>query len=119
MEHKQNDEGVWTMYFDGSISKEGDGASIWIISPNRDYKVYYFKLTFECKNNVAKYGALLLGLNALKELKAKIIDVYGGLELVINKVNGSYQTKNPRMTESIEMKFGICLVIFSVNIEWW
>ena len=65
------------MYFDGSISKEGAGSSIWIISPNRDSKVYSFKLTFECKNNVANYGALLLGLNALKELKINIIDVYG------------------------------------------
>ena len=69
MEQRQNDEGVWTMYFDGSISKEGDGVGIWIISPNRYSKVYYFKLTFECTNNVAEYEALLLGLNALEDLK--------------------------------------------------
>ena len=65
------------MYFDGSISKEGVGAGVWIISLDRDFKVYSFNLTFECKNNVAKYGALLLGLNALKELKENRIDVYG------------------------------------------
>ena len=65
------------MYFDGSISKEGVGAGVWIIFPGRDFKVYSFKLTFQCKNNVAKYGALLLGLNALKELKENRIDVYG------------------------------------------
>ena len=59
------------MYFDGPISKEGACAGIWIISPNREFKVYSFKLNFECKNNLAEYEALLLGLNALKYLGAK------------------------------------------------
>ena len=77
LEHKLRDEGVWSMYFDGSISKEGVGASVWIIFLDRDFKVYSFKLTFECKNNVANYGALLLGLNALKELKENRIYIYG------------------------------------------
>ena len=54
-------------------------------------------MKFECTNNVAEYEALLLGLNALKEIKEKIIDVFGDLEIVVNKVNGSYQTKHPRM----------------------
>ena len=57
------------MYFDGSISEEGDGAGVWIISLDKYFKIYYFKLTFECTNNVVEYEALLLGLNALKELK--------------------------------------------------
>ena len=77
LEQKQRDEAVWSMYFDGLISKEGVGAGVWIISPHREFKVYSFKLTFECKNNVAKYGALLLGLNALKELKENRMYIYG------------------------------------------
>ena len=40
------------MYFDGSITKEGVGAGVWIISSNKDFKVYSFKLTFECTNNL-------------------------------------------------------------------
>ena len=60
MDQKQNDDGLWKMYFYGSIRKAGVGAGIWTISPNRDFKVYYFKLTFECTNNVAEYEALLL-----------------------------------------------------------
>ena len=72
------------MYFYGSISKEGARAGFWIISPERDFKVYYFKLTFECTNNVAEYESLFLGLNALKELKANRIYAYGHSYLVIN-----------------------------------
>ena len=70
-ERKQNEEGPWKMYFDCYTSKEGAGVGIWIISPNREFKVYSFKLNFECKNNLAEYEALLLGLNALKDLGAK------------------------------------------------
>ena len=57
------------MSFDGSITKERAGAGVWIISQDIYFKVYYFKLTFECTNNVAGYEAFLLGLSALKELK--------------------------------------------------
>ena len=90
LKQKQRDEWIWTMYFDGSITKEGVGAGVLIISPNREFKVYSFKLTFECTNNVAEYEAFLVRLNALKELKSNRIDVYGDSKLVINQVNGSY-----------------------------
>jgi ribonuclease HI len=42
---------------------------------------------------------LILGLNILKDLKEKRIVVHGDFELVIKQVNGSYQTKHPRMRE--------------------
>ena len=53
LERKQKEEGLWTMYFDGSVAKVGAGASVYIISPIRDFKAYYYKLTFECTNNVS------------------------------------------------------------------
>ena len=85
------------MFLDGSLRKEGVGAGVQIISPNREFKVFYFKLTFECTNNVAEYESLLLVLNALKYLGAKKVQVLGDPELVINRVNDSYQTKHPRL----------------------
>ena len=57
----------------------------------------FYKLTFECTNNVAEYEALLLGLHALKDMGAKRIKVIGDSELVINQVNDIYQTRHPRM----------------------
>ena len=83
------------MYFDGSISKNGDGAGVYIISPIRDFKALYYKLTFECTNNVAEYKALLLGLNDFKDMGAKRIEVFGDLELVINQVNDSTKQNLP------------------------
>ena len=35
---KQMDKGVWTMYFDGSVSKEASGAGVYIVSPIKDTK---------------------------------------------------------------------------------
>ena len=54
------------MYFDGSINKICVGVGVFIISWIRYFKDLSYKLTLECTNNVAKYEALLLGLNALK-----------------------------------------------------
>ena len=75
MEKKQKEEGLWTMYFDGSVEKFGPSAGVYIISPIRDFKALSYKLTFECTNNVVEYEYLLLGLNALKDLGAKRVHV--------------------------------------------
>ena len=68
LERKQKDEGLWKMYFDGSVARVGTSASVYIISAIRDTKAYSYKLVFECTNNVAEYEALLPGLHALKDL---------------------------------------------------
>jgi hypothetical protein len=92
-----DDNGLWNMDFDGVVSREGVGAGVWIVPPNGASKLCSFKLAFDCTNNVAEYEALILGLNTLKELKAKRIVVHGDSKLVINQVKGIYQTKHPRM----------------------
>ena len=78
------------MYFDVSVAKSGARAGVYIISPSGDFENISYKLTFECTNNVAKYDALLLGLHALKDMGAKMIQVIRDSELIINQVNDSY-----------------------------
>ena len=73
LEKKQKRDGLWTMYFDGSVEKVGAGAGVYIISPIQDFKALSYKLTFECTNNVSEYEALLLALHALKYLGAQRI----------------------------------------------
>jgi hypothetical protein len=85
------------MDFDGVVSKEGVGAGVWIVPPNGTSKIWSFKLAFDCTNNVVEYETLILGLNSLKELKAKRVDVHVDFELVINQVKGIYQTKHLKM----------------------
>ena len=89
------------MYFDGSINKIGVGATVFIIFPIRDFNALSYKFPFECTKNMDEYEALILGLNALKEMGEKIIEVFRDSELVVNQVNDSYQTKHPSMRDYI------------------
>ena len=73
LEKKQNEERLWTMHFDGSISKNGVGDDVYINSPIIYFKSLPYKLNFECTNNVDEYEALFLGLNDLKDMGAKRI----------------------------------------------
>ena len=66
---------------------------MYIISPIRDFKALSYKLTFECTNNVVEYKALLLGLNTLKGMGEKRIEVFGDSKLVVKQVNDSFQKK--------------------------
>jgi ribonuclease HI len=44
---------------------------------------------------MVEYEALILGSKVLKELDAKRIVVHGDSQLIINKIKGIYQAKNP------------------------
>ena len=101
---QEEEEGVWTMDFDGAVGNDGVGIGIWVHSPfsipNKvpsSVRVCSYKLAFECSNNEAKYEALNVGLKILIKLNAKRISVYGDSELVIKQVRGEYQAKHPRM----------------------
>jgi ribonuclease HI len=82
---------MWNMNFDGSSSKEGARAGVWIIPPRTCSQLFSYKFSCEWTNNIAEYEALILGLNTLKELGAKRTVVHGDSELVINQVKGIYQ----------------------------
>ena len=73
----------WSLYFDGSVRKEGAGARIWMTSPTDESKFYSYKLNFDCTNNMAEYKYLILGLDFLKKMKAQYIYVFGDSKLVI------------------------------------
>jgi ribonuclease HI len=88
---------MWNMSFDGAVSGEGVGASVWINPPKVGTKLCSYKLTFDCTNNMVEYEALILGLRGLKELGAKSIVVHGYSELIINQVKGIYQSKHPKL----------------------
>ena len=42
----------WTLYFDGSKSKEGSGASFLLIDPQGNKKCIACRLEFNCTNNM-------------------------------------------------------------------
>jgi len=101
---QEEEEGLWTMDFDGAVGNDGVGIGIWVRSPfsvpNKvpiSVRVFSDKLAFECSNNEVEYEALIAGLKILRKLNEKRISVYGDSELVIKQVRGEYQAKHPRM----------------------
>ena len=87
---------LWSMYFDGSCTRNNTGAGVWIRNTvNNHTECISCKLNFLCSNNIAEYESLLLGLHLLKNLGARRINVYGDSELIIRQVNGEYNTNHP------------------------
>ena len=48
-------------------------------------------------NNVAEYTALIEGLEAVKKLKPRHLEVFSDSELVIKQMKGEYQVRNPNL----------------------
>jgi ribonuclease HI len=82
----------WTLYFDGSVMKNGAGAGLLFISPLGEHMRYAVRLHFPASNNMAEYEALLFGLRIAIETGIKHLDVRGDSQLVIDQVmkNASY-----------------------------
>jgi ribonuclease HI len=98
--YQQTDEEcipVWTMFFDGASTKDSAGAGVVLISPSKEAMHLSFKLDFKTNNNIAEYEALLLGLNFSKEMGIKGLKVFGDAEIIIQKVNTTFQEKHVRL----------------------
>ena len=85
------------MYFDEDYSKSRNGADIVIISPSDKVYNFAFRLEFEESNNVAKYEALLLGLETAKDMGIKMLNIKGDSDLVFLQIKNQYQCKNDRL----------------------
>ena len=84
-QHLEEDEdGLWTMDFNGVVGSDGAGIGVWIRSrfsaqdkvPSK-VRVCSYKLAFDCSNNEVEYEALIAGLKILRKLKEMKIAVYG------------------------------------------
>ena len=74
------------MFFDGACSKEAIGADVVLIYPTQECIHLSFKLAFQVTNNIAEYKALMLSLNATKEMGIKGLKVFGDAGLIIQQV---------------------------------
>ncbi|GKV14629.1 hypothetical protein SLEP1_g25472 [Rubroshorea leprosula] len=77
----------WTLYVDGASSSKGSGAGALLIDPEGYRSEHALKFSFNATNNMAKYEALLLGLQLALELKICAIQVYSDSQLVVNQIN--------------------------------
>jgi ribonuclease HI len=91
---------MWKMYFNGASSWEGAGVGVLFVAPNDEYYIpFSYRLQFDIDymNNVCEYEALILGLEAVRNIKIQHLIVYGDDELIVKQVRQEYQDKHPRM----------------------
>ena len=67
----------WTLFFDGSLCKQGGGAVIVIILPRGVSFEFAFQTKPMTTNNQAEYKAILKRLQLLQEVKAESIEIFG------------------------------------------
>jgi ribonuclease HI len=78
----------WGLYFDGSVCSKGQGAGCVVVSPSGMYIDLSIRLEFACTNNQAEYESLLHGLEYLRDLGARDVDVFGDSNLILQQVRG-------------------------------
>ena len=83
----------WMMFFDGAACREGAGASVVFVSPQRQILLYSFSLSELCSNNVAEYQALIIGLQMAIEMGISQLEIFGDSKLVINKILEQFDVK--------------------------
>ena len=75
---------MWHLYFDASVNRLGAWARIWISNLENDHSEGNpFRLNFKCTNNMEEYEALVLCLQIMRKIGAKIFSIMGELELII------------------------------------
>jgi hypothetical protein len=81
----------WELFFDGSVCSEGQGAGCVIVSPNGAYIDLSIRLEFACTNNQVEYETLLHGIEYLRDVGARYVDVFGDSNLIVPQVRGDSQ----------------------------
>ena len=91
------DEEYRTMFFDGSLMKQGAGLGLIFISPLGIHMKYVIRVHFPASNNVVEYEALINGLCIATELGIRCLEVRGDSCLVVDQVMKESGCLNPKM----------------------
>jgi ribonuclease HI len=90
-------EGAWGLNFDGAYSSTCSSAGIVLRSQDNETTLFSYIIEFERTKNIAKYEALILGINLAIDMNIKSLHVKGDSNLIVSKVNKRFSMKNPRL----------------------
>jgi ribonuclease HI len=92
-----DDAQIWSLYFDGSKSKEGAGVGCVLIDHACNKTFISCWLEFECTDNTTKYEALLQGLRKALDMDVWNLIVFSDLEIVVKKVRNVIHCLSPHL----------------------
>ncbi|XP_075633385.1 uncharacterized protein LOC142605843 [Castanea sativa] len=87
----------WKMYFDGVTNQNGSVIGGLLISPKGAHIPFSSRINFPATNNVTKYEACIMGLQAALGLGVKELEVYGDSALIISQIQNKWKIKEERL----------------------
>ena len=91
---RKSQDQLWSMFFDGSRSRQGAGGGVMLVSPDNERYYAAFRFNFSCTNNTTEYEGLIQGLEWARKCGIKCLRVYGDSELVVNQIRCLNAAKN-------------------------
>lgn len=91
------DDDMWHIHFDGSCSNEGNGVGIILVSPARKIHNLSYRLEFSYLDIIAKFKALLLGIENSINIGCGRLSVFKIFDLVVNLIHNICSPSNKLM----------------------
>jgi ribonuclease HI len=88
---------IWSLYFDGSKSKEGVGAGCVLIDPIGNKTFLTCQLEFDFTHKIIEYKELLQGLRKYLDMDIRNLMVFNDLEVMVRQVRNSIHFLSPHM----------------------
>ena len=98
---------LWKLYTDDTASMEGSGVGLILQIPKGKEITYALRFDFQVSNNEAEYEALLSRMGLAREVGAKRLAALSDSLLIMNKINGTYEAKDPRMHKYLD---AVCIL---------
>jgi ribonuclease HI len=108
---------LWELFFEGSVCSKGQGAGCVIVSPNSTYIDLSIRLEFACTNNQVEHEAFLHGIEYLRDLGERDIDVFGDSNLIVQQVRGDSQCLYGVLNSSQDRCLDIIKLFDTFNIK--
>jgi hypothetical protein len=101
-EKATKDDKAWTVFCDWSWGTFGAGAATVLVAPSKVRTCYAVKLDFSCTNNIAKYEALLLGLQKLKAMGIRRAILKTDSQVISGHVDKSSKARDPKLEKYLD-----------------
>jgi ribonuclease HI len=90
------------VFCDGSWGAFGAGAAMVLVAPSKVKTCFAFKLDFSCTNNIAKYEALLLGLQKLRAMGIRRVILKTDSQVIVGHVDKSSKARDPKLEKYLD-----------------
>ena len=85
------------MYIDGALRKQGSGAGIILIRPEKIKIEYTVIIAYGATNIAIQYEALITRLKLANKVRVESLQILYDSQLVVNQLKGTFETKNLNM----------------------